>query len=113
MNESQIILVGFVASALTLFLKVLASYSKVSLSRAAINIVLYVVSVVLAATWAGATLPVFPQWAGDAPAFASALWQWLNAWIALGAPVLGSATLIYNLLYAKVVLPLKAKFLKT
>lgn len=113
MDESQIIIIGLCASALTLFLKLLASYGDIKPSRIVVNIVLYGISVIFAVAWSKVSLPTTPGYGGDIPAYVSALWNYLNAWIALGAPILGSATLIYNLLYEKVVVPLKVKLFKS
>lgn len=112
MSESQIILIGLIASLLTWGLKILATYAKYKPSRVIINVALYIVSAGLAIVWAGAVLPTFPPFDPNIGAFVAALWAYLNAWIALAAPILGSATLIYNLLYEKVVVPAFAKLRK-
>lgn len=112
MDESQIIIIGMAASVLTWLLKLLASYANYKPSRLAINVVLYGVASALALLWSGAVIPTLPQWGGDVPVFVTALWQYINAWVALGAPILGSATLIYNLLYEKVIVPLKVRWFK-
>jgi len=105
MNESQIILLGLLASALTWLFKLLAAYAKVKPSRLVVNVVLYAIAIAFAVAWSGAVLPSFPTFGGDVALFAQALWQYINDWVALGAPILGSATLIYNLLYERVALP--------
>lgn len=105
MSETQIILIGLVATGITWLLKVAASYANYKPSRVVINVVLYVVSAILAVAWSGAVVPSFPPFDSNIGAFVGLLWQYLNAWIALAAPVLGTASLIYNLLYEKVVVP--------
>lgn len=108
MSEEQIILIGLIASLLTFGLKIAATYVNYKPSRVVVNIVLYFVSAGLALLWAGAVLPTFPPFDPNI----GGLWEYLNAWMALAAPILGSATLIYNLLYEKVVVPAFAKFRK-
>ena len=105
MQAEQIILIGLIASAITFGLKVAATYANYKPGRVVVNIVLYVVSVVLAVQWSGAMLPTFPPFDTNIGVFIMALWNYLNAWIAVGAPILGSASLIYNLFYEKVVVP--------
>lgn len=112
MSADQLILIGLIASAITWGLKVLASYGNYKPSRVVVNIGLYVVSATLALLWSGAVFPSFPLWAGDVLAFAQGLWDFLNQLMALAAPVIGSATLIYNLLYEKVFVPAARKFTK-
>lgn len=112
MSEQQIILIGLVATALTWLLKVAVSYANYKPSRVVINVVLYAISALLAVGWSGAQIPGFPSFDANIGAYVGLLWQYLNDWIALAAPVLGSATLIYNLLYEKVVVPAFAKVSK-
>lgn len=112
MSGEQIILIGLVASAITFGLRIAATYANWRPGRVAVNIGLYVVSVGLALSWANAALPTWPPFDGDIPLFAAAVWQYVNDWIALGAPILGSASLIYNLLYEKVVVPVWARLAK-
>jgi hypothetical protein len=106
MSPDQIILLGLLATAITFVLRLLASYTNYHPGRVVINIVLFIISAGLALLWAHAQFPAWPQWNGDLVAFANAVWDYLNALVALGAPILGSATLIYNFLYEKVVVPL-------
>jgi len=105
MSSEQIILIGLIASAITFGLRALATYAKYKPGRVVVNIVLYIVSAFLAVQWTGAALPTFPPFDANIGVFVVAMWQYLNEWVALGAPILGSATLIYNLLYEKVVVP--------
>jgi len=112
MSEEQIILIGLIASLLTWGLKILATYANYKPSRITINVILYLVSVFLALSWAGAAIPNFPPFDGNIGAFATALWDYFNAWIAVAAPIVGSATLIYNILYERVMMPAFAKLKK-
>jgi hypothetical protein len=102
LEANQIILIGLVASALTFALRILATYGKINLNRVTVNILLYVVSGALAVVW---TSPELPPFAGDVAG-------WIAAVFALAAPVVGLATLVYNLLYEKVVAPVWGKFSK-
>ena len=112
MATEQIILIGLLASAITFGLRVLATYANYHPGRVVINIFLYVLSTGLALLWADATFPTWPPFEGDVAVFVAALWQWVNALVALGAPILGVASLIYNLLYTKVVVPLWVRLAK-
>ena len=112
MSPDQIILLGLLATAIMFGLRILATYAKFRPSRVVINIGLFVISAGLALAWAGAQFPAWPAWNGDLLAFVTAVWDYLNALVALGAPILGSATLIYNFLYEKVVVPLWARLAK-
>lgn len=112
MSTEQIILLGLLASAITLVLRALVTYANYHPGRVVINIFLYVLSASLALLWADATFPTWPAFDADIPAFIAALWQYLNALVALGAPILGTASLIYNLLYTKVVVPVWARLAK-
>ena len=112
MSTDQIILVGLIASALTFGLRVLTTYANYRPGRVVVNIVLFVVSAGLALLWSGAALPSFPPFDPNIGVYVAAVWQWANDLVALGTPILGAATLIYNLLCAKVVVPLFARFTK-
>ena len=105
MNETQLILIGLIAAAITWLLKMLAQRFGYHPSRKIVSVFLFFVSVLLALAWAGAVIPTLPPFTSDIAAYAAALWAYLNAWIAVGAPILGTATLIYNLLYERVVVP--------
>lgn len=112
MSPEQIIFIGLIASAITFVLRALASYANYHPGRVVINIGLYVVSAGLAFLWSGAVAPTFPSFDSNIAVFIAAVWAYLNEWIALAAPIMGSASLIYNLLYEKVVMPLWARFAK-
>ena len=104
LTPEQIILVGLIASALTLVLKLLAQWAGYVPGRAPLTIVLYVIAFVLAGVWNGISFPPFPPFT-DPVSFAAAVLQFAADVLALAAPVVGLATLIYNLLYEKVVVP--------
>ncbi len=102
LSPEQVILVGLIASALTLGIKLLAQWFGYVPGRAPLTIVLYVIAFVLAGVWNGITFPPFPPFV-DPVSFIAAVLQFAADILALAAPVVGLATLIYNLLYEKVV----------
>jgi len=105
MTGEQIIIVGVVATALTFILRVLFTYANVQFGRLTVNILLYVVSGVLAFLFTKPALPPIGD-AGDIGAWILSLFQLIGPAIAL-------ASLIYNALYSQVVVPLWAKFAKS
>jgi len=104
LTSEQIMLIGFIATALTLALKLLAQYFKYVPGRAPLTIALYVISLLLGWLWTGFVLPAFPPFV-DVLTFAAGVLQFISDLLAMIAPVVGIATLIYNLLYEKVVVP--------
>lgn len=102
LTPEQIAVVGSLAMVLTFALRILFTYGGVQLNRLTVNILLFVVSGGLAIWW---TAPQLPPFTGDPAA-------WLTAFFQLAIGVVGFATLIYNLLYDKVVVPLQARFSK-
>lgn len=102
-------LVGFLATAITLAVRLLAQNGGVKIGRVAINIVLYAVALLLSGAWTGVYLPPFPPFS-DPITFGAAVLQFVAEVLANAAPVVGLATLIYNLLYEKVVVPFTARF---
>jgi hypothetical protein len=111
MTAEQIMLVGFLATLITLTLRLLAQWGGINVGRAVINIVLYVIALLLGWVWTGVLLPTFPPFA-DSVSFVAALLQFASELLVSVAPVVGIATLIYNLLYDKVVVPVTARFSK-
>lgn len=109
MNESQLILIGLLASILTFAIKTIATYTTWQPGRVVMNVILFCISAGLAIVWAGGTFPPFPPFTADIGQFVGAFWQWLNDIMALVTPILGTATLIYNIFYSKVVMPASAK----
>ena len=108
LTSEQIMLIGFIATVLTLGLKLLAQYFNYVPGRAPLTIALYVISLVLGGLWSGIFLPAFPPFV-DVLTFGAAVLQFISDLLAMVAPVVGIATLIYNLLYEKVVVPAVAK----
>jgi hypothetical protein len=108
LSPEQIMFIGFVATAITLALKLLAQWGGYTPGRAPLTILLYAVSLVLGGIWTGVYLPPFPPFA-DPVSFVGAALQFVADLLAMLAPVVGIATLIYNLLYEKVVVPAVAK----
>lgn len=102
LTPQQIIVIGVIASALTLGLRILSTHLNYKPGRLVINIILFIVSAVLAGLWLAPTLPPITD---DIGAWFAALFQ-------LAAPVVGFATLIYNALYSQVVVPIFAKLAK-
>ena len=103
MNPEQLIVIGVLATALTFILRVLATYANLHLGRFLANVLLFVVAAVLAVAW---THPQLPPFSGDIAAYLLALIQ-------LAGPVFMLASMIYNALYDKVVIPLWARFAKS
>lgn len=112
MNETQLIFLGLIASVLTFALKVLASYLNYKPSRVVMNVILYIISAGAAFAWAGVVWPAAPVCTIDIASCVTSVWDWLNNLIALAAPIMGSATLIYNILYEKVIVPAAEKLMK-
>lgn len=88
-------IMGVAASVLTAVFKVLADKYGYSPSRAVVNIVLFVVAVGFSLVFGAPELPVF----GDDPVV------FLTALLGAATAVVGSASLLYNLLLAKFVYP--------
>mgnify|MGYP001613732129 CR=1 FL=1 len=105
MTPEQLIFVGLLASVITFVLRLVVQYLGYYPSRAVVNIGLYVIATLLAIQWAEIVFPPFPPYT-DPTTFVVALLAWAAAWLEVGAPVVGLATLIYNLLYEKVVIPI-------
>lgn len=108
MSPEQIMLAGFVASAIVYGLKMLAQWFDVHPGRLELTIVLYVVSLGLGWLWTGVIVPAFPPFT-DPVTFVAALLQYVSLWLVAVGPILATATLVYNLLYEKVIVPLSAK----
>jgi len=104
-TEQNLILLGAVAAALTFGLRILATYANVKIGRVVMNVILFVISWIFAGSWAGLDFPSIPSDVGE-------VYNWLNACLLLITPILGTASLIYNILYNKVVMPLTAKLAK-
>jgi len=105
----QLFLIGTIASVLVYGIKLIsARMPDVVISREWLTVFVYVISLVLAAMWRGVALPYFPGYV-DPVSFVSNLLRWLaDILVALG-PSVGFATLIYNVLLARVLDGLAAK----
>ena len=88
-------IMGVAASLLTALFKFLADRYGYSPSRAVVNIFLFVVAVGFSLIFGAPELPVF----GDDPV------PFLTALLGAGTPVVGSASLLYNLILAKFIYP--------
>lgn len=102
LTPQQVVILGVVASFITLALRIASTYLNYKPGRFVVNVVLFLVSGGLAVAW---LKPVLPPLTDDIGAFVSALFM-------LAAPIVGFATLIYNALYSQVVVPTFAKFAK-
>jgi len=91
LTAEQLIYIGVVASVITQALRLLASHFEYKPSRAIVNIALFVISIVLGVAFFG-----LPEVVSEDPM------ELAGALIANAAAVLGSASLIYNVLLEKV-----------
>jgi len=91
LSPEQMVIVGLVASALSVIVKFLAAKAGIELSKFWMTIVVGVVSVVLAVVF---NLP-------QLPAYVDPL-QYVGAWLVILSAYVGSATIIYNLILDKV-----------
>ena len=66
------------------------------------------ISAVLAVAFSVVTLPAFPPFS-DAPSFMAALVEFIGQLLALAAPIMGLAYLIYNVLLQKVLEVLRVR----
>lgn len=106
LTENQIILLGLLASVVTYVLRALSNWFGYKPGRGLVNTILFAIAAGFAVAWSGASFPDFPKPADvDVLVYAQALWTWLNNLVALGSPIMGSAGLIYNLLYDRVAIP--------
>ena len=105
----QLFLIGTIASVLVYGIKLVSErMPDVVIKREWLTIFVYMISLALAAMWRGATLPYFPGYV-DPVSFVSNLLRWVaDILVALG-PSVGFATLIYNVLLARVLDGLAAK----
>ena len=100
LTESQLVVIGLVASAVLWIVRVLASRGY-QFSREAVAIVLYVISFFLAIGFTPIVFPPFPPFT-DAPSFIGALLAYAGLLLAIASPVAGMAYLIYNVLLKRV-----------
>ena len=91
LSAEQLIYVGVVASVIMQALRLLANHFEYKPSRVVVNVVLFVISIGLGIAFFG-----LPEVASDDPM------ELASALIASAAAVLGSASLIYNVLLEKV-----------
>jgi len=105
----QLFLIGTIASVLVYAIKMISQrMPDVVISRDWLTVFVYVISLALAAMWRGVTLPYFPGYV-DPVSFVSNLLRWVaDILVALG-PSVGFATLIYNVLLARVLDGLAAR----
>ncbi len=109
MTPEQIYFLGILASALTFLLNLLLTLGGVRIGRGVLSIFLFLISLVLAVTWGGPiSLPPFPPFT-DVISFVAAVLTFFANLVALAGPLVAFATLIYNVLYSKVIQPFTAK----
>lgn len=80
----------------------LAKWRGVTLGRAKLTAVLYVLAMGMAVAFKWQVLPAAPVWGGDMAAFAEALMLYGTALITLSSVYVGGATAIYNMLLKQV-----------
>lgn len=110
LTEGQLMIIGLVASAIVWLLKLLASQGY-NPPKEAVAVGLYVVSFLLAIGFTPVAIPPFPPFS-DAPTFVAALLSYAGQLLALAAPVVGIAYLIYNVLLKRILETVKAKVSK-
>jgi hypothetical protein len=108
MDERTLFLVGLIASVTVWLLAQLSIRFGYTPKRFVLTVILYVVSVLLALR-GGVELPMRVVCNGDIPACVDAYWLYANQWLLVAAPVLATATIIYNVLYEKVIIALNSK----
>ena len=101
MSEIQLYVLSVAAVVIVAGINALAK-AKVSLGRGWLTAFVYVVAGVLAFAWSAPIFPAFPAWGGDLGSFVPALFQWFSDLLIAVGPVVGFATLVYNVLWAKV-----------
>lgn len=102
LNDVQIYVIGFIASALVYLLKFIADrFPKVTIKREWLTVLLYAISLVLSLGWSGFVLPIFGAFS-DPLTFVAALLGWASALLTALAPSVAFATLIYNLFLKRV-----------
>ena len=100
LSESQLVMVGLIASALTWVLKILVSRGYQP-KKEHVAIGLYVVSFFASVGFTPVVIPPFPPFS-DAPSFVGALLGYIGQLLAVASPIAGMAFLIYNLLLQRV-----------
>ena len=101
-TPEQVILIGLFAAFVAQAVKLAAVYFEWTIDRKGLTIALFAVSVALAYVWASPSLPAFPAMDADPAVFGGAVVGWIGNIISVASVILGFATLIYNLLLAKV-----------
>ena len=105
----QLFLIGLIASVIVYVIKLISSrMPNVSIKREWLTIFLYSIALGLSALWQGILLPTFPVFT-DPVTFMSGLLRWLADILVAIGPSVGFATLIYNVLLARVLDGLAAK----
>jgi len=104
LTAQQIMLIGFIASLLSVGVKLFSAKFGIELSKAWMTAIVAVISIVLAVLFNLPALPVYTD-----------PMQYAAEWIALASGYVGFATIIYNILIDKVLDKLKLtseRFLK-
>jgi len=102
MTVEQGLLIGLLAAFVVQALKLGVTHFGWQINRQWLTVGLYGVSIVPAYFWLAPVFPAAPIAGADPSAFAGAVLSWLSQLLAIAGAVLGFATMIYNLLLAKV-----------
>ncbi len=70
--------------------------------KAALTTFLFILAVGLQLVFTPVVAPLFPAWTGEISSYLPLLIAYTGAWIAIAGPVVSAATLVYNILLAKV-----------
>jgi len=101
-TPEQVIIIGFIAAALGQLLKVLVALIGVKIDRKWLTIALFAISLAISYLWAAPIVPAWPAMDADPAVFGGAIVGWIGSVISVASVIIGFATLIYNLLLAKV-----------
>jgi len=99
-HESAVITT--VAMVVVWLVNALAKWKGITLGRAKLTAVLYVLAMVMSVAFKWQMLPLAPIWHGDPAAFAAALIEYGTVLITLSSVYVGGATAIYNMLLKQV-----------
>jgi len=105
LTPEQIFFLGFLATLITTVLNVVFKFFGKSVGRGVLSVILFFISLGLAVLWNGPViLPPFPPFT-DVISFVGAILVYFASLLSLVGPLVAFATLIYNVLYEKVVVP--------
>lgn len=96
------ILAGILAAVIVQLVKLALAWFGIKIGREPVSFALFLVAAGLGFWWLKPTLPPFPIFSADPAAFIPALFGWLGQIVAVGALIVGYATVIYNVLVKKI-----------